>query len=129
LKLSVGYNKSLEYYSPEKLGVFHLLDRNQSQNKFLSSIDRGLDAFGSNVRVVVYFELEKLHRITREQIPLKPELFVATINKLFGVGASTVSRAVCRELEKSSGISGLSSKDLLTAIRTAYHAYVQENSR
>jgi hypothetical protein len=51
---------------------------------------------------------------------------VATIEKLFGVGAVTVSRAIRKELEISSGIKGLREKDLLTALRTAYHEILQK---
>jgi hypothetical protein len=102
------------------------LDRKKSQDLFLSSIDRGLDAFGPSVRAVVYFELKRLHGILREDIPLKPDSFVATIDQLFGVGATSVSRAISKELEISSGVKGLSEKDLLTALRTAYHELLEK---
>jgi hypothetical protein len=76
----------------------------------------------------VYFELEKLFGISREDIPLKPDLFVTTVDKLFGVGAVTVSRAIRRELETSSGIKDLCKKDLLTALRMAYHEQLEKQS-
>ena len=88
---------------------------------FLCSIDKGLDAFGANVRIVVYHELERRHGLKREDIPRKPDLFVETIENLFGVGTAAVSRAIRRELEISSGIKDLGGGDLLYALRTAYH--------
>ncbi len=100
----------------------------QSTEIFLSSIDRGLDAFGSNVHTVVYYELNKWFGISREEIPLKPEMLVSTIDKIFGVGAVAVSRAIQKELEVSYGIKGLSQKDLVTALRTAYHEQVVRGS-
>ena len=102
------------------------MDRKQYLEVYLSSIDRGLDVFGSNVRLVVYYELEKTFGISREDIPLKPDLFVETIDKLFSVGALTVSRAICKELEASSGIKDLSTKNLLSALKMAYHVHMEK---
>ena len=96
------------------------MEKHHSQNPFLEALDRGLDVFGENVHTVVYFELRKTYGISREEIPTKPDLLVATIEKLFGMGSAAVSRAVRKELELSSGIADLSKKDLLTALRTAY---------
>ena len=97
------------------------MDRLEPQDSFLNAIDRGLDVFGSNVHIVVYFELQKSRRISREEIPLKPQLLVETINEFFGVGAAVVSRSIRKELEITSGIKELTSKDLLTALQTAFH--------
>jgi len=69
-----------------------------------------------------------LHGISREDIPIKPDLFVSTIDSLFGVGATTVSHAIRKELEISSGIKGLSEKNLLTVLRTAYHELLEKQS-
>ena len=104
------------------------MDRHRSEDLFLSSIDRGLDTFGSNVRLVVYYELKNLFGITRDEIPLRPECFVKTIERLFGVGAKVVSRAIIKELEASSGVKDLSKKDLLTALRTAHHEHLASES-
>jgi hypothetical protein len=104
------------------------LDRERARENFLASIDRGLDAFGSNVRLVVYFELNRLFGISREEIPLKPDRLVETIDELFGVGAFAVSRAILKELEASSGIKGLSQQNLLTALREAYHEQLARQS-
>lgn len=92
-----------------------------NQDSFLNAIDRGLDVFGANVHVVVYFQLHKWRGISREEIPLKPQLLVETVNEFFGVGAAVVSRSIRKELEIASGVKGLTTQDLLTALRTAFH--------
>jgi hypothetical protein len=104
------------------------LGRKEDRDSFLSSIDRGLDSFGENVHVVVYFELKKSFGITREEIPIKPELFVKSVEKFFGVGAFAVSRSIRKELEETSGIKDLKSKDLLTALRLAYHEQLERRA-
>jgi hypothetical protein len=104
------------------------VDRLKPQESFLDAIDRGLDVFGANVHIVVYFELRKSHGISREDISLKPQLFVDVVNQFFGVGAAVVSRSIRKELEITSGIKDLTSKDLLTALRTAFHE-ISERTR
>ena len=104
-----------------------MLEQYRSPSSFLEALDRGLDVFGANVHIVVYFEMNKMYGISREQIPLKPDLFVATIDKLFGMGSAAVSRAVRKELEATSGIQDLSKNDLLTAMRTAYKEQIRNS--
>jgi hypothetical protein len=104
------------------------LDRLEPKEAFLASIDRALDTFGTTVRTVVYFELKRSFGAEREEIPQKPELFVNTIDKIFGVGSEVVARAIRSELEASSGIKGLGKQDLLVAMRTCYHKYLEERS-
>ena len=92
----------------------------------LSSIDKGLDTFGSSVRIVVYFELSKLFGIRREEIPVKPEALTHTIEKIFGQGYQSVTRVILTMLEETTGIKGLSDRDLSSAIRTAYHSQLEK---
>jgi hypothetical protein len=92
----------------------------------LSSIDSGLDTFGKNVRIVVYFELNKFFGVSRENIVLKPEALAQTIEKIFGLGAKPVNRVILTKLEETTGIRGLSDHDLTTAIRTAYHSQLEK---
>jgi hypothetical protein len=92
---------------------------------FLSSIERALDTFGTSVRAVVYFELKRSFGVVREEIPQKPDSFVDAIDKIFGVGAAVVKKAILKELGASSGIQDLGNHDLTTAMRTAYHKQLQ----
>lgn len=103
-------------------------DEDEPRDLVLSAVDRGLDVFGSSVRFVVYYELKKEHGIEPEEIPDKPELLVATIEKIFGQGAEKVSSAICKELQMITGIEGLAQKDLLTALRSAYDDQLSRKS-
>jgi hypothetical protein len=102
------------------------LDLQKPRDFFLESIDRGLNTFGASVPVVVYFELKKSFGISREEIPQHPDMFVKTVENLFGVGVEVVRRAIRKELEASSGIKDLSKQDLLTAMRRAYHKQLEQ---
>jgi hypothetical protein len=105
-----------------------MLYNKRAREIFLSSIDRSLDTFGTSVRTVIYFEMKRSFGVTREDIPIKPELFVKTIEKIFGVGSATVERTVLKELEASTGVKDLSRQKLETAIRTAYHHQLEKLS-
>ncbi len=104
------------------------MDRQSPQELFLESLDRALDTFGTSVRVVVYYELRKSHGVKREDVPQKLDLFVQTIEWIFGAGSGSgvIARAILRELEASSGIRDLGKKDLLTALTTAYHKRLED---
>ncbi len=103
-----------------------MLESHQARDLVLSSIDRGLDTFGANVRIVIYYELQKLFGVSREEIPIKPEALTQTIEKIFGLGAQSVSRVILVKLEETTGIKDLSKHDLTQAIRTAYHAQLEK---
>lgn len=102
-------------------------DTRSRRELFLSSLDRALDTFGVNVHDVVYYKLREWYGVSRDDIPLKPELFVKTVDQFFGVGAAIVSRAIRKELEAQTGIKDLGTKDLLTALRTAYREQILGN--
>lgn len=101
------------------------MDR-EPREAFLSILDRALDTFSTSVRAVVYYELEKSFGVKREDVPQKPELFVDTVDRLFGVGAVIVKRALMKELIANTGIKDLGAKGLVNAMRVAYHKQLKE---
>ena len=98
----------------------------EPREEFLSMLDRALDTFSTSVRVVVYYELEKSFGVKREDVPQKPDLFVDTVERLFGVGAVIVKRALMKELIASTGINDIGAKGLVNAMRVAYHKQLKE---
>ena len=70
----------------------------QTRSEFLSHVDKALESFGSSVKSVVYFRFQEEHGLKPEEISEKPELFVETIDRFFGVGASTVKSYLEKEM-------------------------------
>jgi len=68
------------------------------QEDILRGIDKGLDAFGENVRTVFYSEMETRYQIGRNKILEHPEEFVGAISRFFTVGSSLVERSIGREI-------------------------------
>ena len=87
-----------------------------TREKILECIDRGLDTFGANVRMVLYWKMEKDLNLRREDIPEKPETFTKSIENLFGAGSRIVERTLIKQLKQSSGIKSLPSDNLADTI-------------
>ena len=79
----------------------------------LECIERALDSFGQNVRLVLYWKMERELGLRRENIPFKPELFAKSVERMFGPGSRIVERVITREIEKSSGVA---MDDMVSAI-------------
>lgn len=92
----------------------------------LAPIDSALTSFGESVRIVVYYELKSLFGLLREDIPLKPEKFDETLEKIFGVGAVTIRQVILAKLEESSRIKNLANQGLASAIRTVYRKNLEK---
>ena len=72
--------------------------RMQPNEQFLSHVDKALEKFGTTVKSVVYFRFFEEHGLKREQIAERPELFVETIDKFFGVGSEIVKSSIEMEM-------------------------------
>ena len=104
------------------------MTREGARDNVLASIDGALTTFGDSVRIVVYYELDKLFGVSREDVVLKPEKLDETINKIFGVGAQVIRKAIFARLEKDSGMKNLASQGLASAIRAVYHEKIEKMS-
>jgi hypothetical protein len=68
------------------------------------AVDEGLLVLGESGRKAVYFHLQNLYSIKREDIPDKLEIFVESLRKIFGVGAEVIERAMARSLYGKLGL-------------------------
>ena len=64
----------------------------------LEAIDDGLLTLGESGREAIYFHLQKLCSLKREDVSEKPEAFVEGLRKIFGVGAEVIERAIVKTL-------------------------------
>lgn len=54
----------------------------------MEAVDEGLSALGESSKQAIYFHLEKGFNVAKEEIPDKVEVFVVSIEKIFGLGAN-----------------------------------------
>ncbi len=66
--------------------------------KLLLLIDKGLDRFGPTVKNVAYFKFEKDNELNPKDIPEFPNLFIETIDRMFGAGAPIVKSYIETEI-------------------------------
>ncbi len=66
----------------------------------LQCVDRGLDAFGSNMKQTTYWELTSKEGISSDRILENPEAFVRVLHEVFREGFILAQRTIIKELKK-----------------------------
>ncbi|MDG6998487.1 MAG: hypothetical protein JRN15_05160 [Nitrososphaerota archaeon] len=97
----------------------------QSDEQFLSHIDKALEKFGTTVKAVVYFRFYEEHKMKREQIADRPDLFVATIDKFFGVGSDVVKSSIEMEMRAAASPVELGQSSTVDILRRARNHFQQ----
>ncbi|MEM3731259.1 MAG: hypothetical protein QW667_03855 [Candidatus Bathyarchaeia archaeon] len=70
----------------------------------LEAVDEGLLILGDSGRKAIYFHLQKLHSLKREDIPNNPEAFAKGLREIFGVGAEVIEKAIIKVLYDKLGL-------------------------
>ena len=87
----------------------------------MQSIEKALDNFGTTVKTVVFYQLEKEYGIKKDQIPNHIDLFAKIIDAFFGVGSKKIRDSILHELRISTGIVELDKYDLVSAVKEFRH--------
>jgi hypothetical protein len=69
----------------------------------LEAIDEGLSLLGESSKQAVYFHLEKIFKMNRQNIPYRIEEFTDAIEKIFGNGAKILEIQIMKCLFKKVG--------------------------
>lgn len=72
--------------------------------RILRCVERGLVTIGVSVKQIVYWYIEDGKGLKPRDIPKNPEEFVNTLKEIFGIGASTLEKAIVREMVMEFGI-------------------------
>ena len=64
----------------------------------IEAVDEGLLTLGESRREAVYFHLQSLCFLKKEDVPDKPEAFNEALRKILGVGAEVIERSVVKKL-------------------------------
>jgi hypothetical protein len=71
----------------------------------LEAFDEGLFVLGSSVRDTVYYHIEKVSGLRREEIPERLEEFHKALASLFGAGARVIEKLIATKLYAQLGLS------------------------
>ncbi len=75
-----------------------------SSTFILECIDEALEELGPEVKDVLFLGLERIHSLSREQIPFKLASFDKAITSLLGVGAFQLKSAILEIAGRKLGI-------------------------
>jgi len=89
----------------------------------LEATDEGLLILGESGREAIFFHLQNLYSLKREDIPEKPETFIEGVRKIFGVGAEVIERAIVKSFYRKLGLRYEEKRDysFLTYLNDAKH--------
>jgi len=66
--------------------------------RVISCVTRSIDAkYGEGVRQVLFWKFQDVTGLQVSDIPIKPQLFVECIQRIFGVGARSIERTITDE--------------------------------
>jgi len=69
----------------------------------LEAVDEGLLVLGENSRKAIYFHLQNMFSLKKEDIPDRPEALVEGLQKIFGTGAKAIEKWILKSLYKKLG--------------------------
>jgi len=72
-----------------------------SDEELLACIDRGLEKVGPNVRHLVFWHLQKVSHIRRNDIPENPEKFLQGLRSLYHESSPAVEQAILQEINST----------------------------
>jgi hypothetical protein len=72
----------------------------------LEAIDDALASMGESPKQAIYYHLETVFNVKKQEIPCKTEAFILAIEKLFGMGANFLEKLILKELYEKAGLKG-----------------------
>lgn len=79
-------------------------DQTNFRRVLFEAVDEGLLVLGKSGRDAVYFHLESLYSLRKEDVLEKPDVFVESLRKIFGMGAGVIEKAILKSLYDKLGL-------------------------
>lgn len=74
------------------------LDEKQARQVLIEAVDQGLISLGESGRKAIYFHLQNIASLVREDIPENLETLERGLEKIFGAGAQMIEMAIIKSL-------------------------------
>lgn len=85
----------------------------------LSCLESAMKPFGDSFSGIVFYNLNKSRKVSREEAVDKAESLVECLREIFGAGSKVIEQKVCQELKNRFSLSDEDSSDCLRAIRAS----------
>lgn len=76
----------------------------QLKQVLLEAVDEGLLILGESSRRAIYFHIQEMCSLTREEIPNKPDVLASGLKKIFGAGSKVIEKSIVESLYQKFGI-------------------------
>jgi hypothetical protein len=99
-------------------------NRTNFKRLLFEAVDEGLLVLGKSGRNAVYFHLQSLYSLKKEDALEKPDVFVKSLRKIFGIGAGVIEKAILKSLYDKLGLDYKENKnwDFATYLNEAKNA-------
>jgi len=90
------------------------LPHNDFEKLLQEAVDEGLSSLGESAKQAIYYHLERMFSIKKEEIPCNVEAFAEGMEKIFGQGADFLEILIMKRLYEKTGLrmKGRNSEDL-----------------
>ncbi|MEM3627099.1 MAG: hypothetical protein QXZ25_03635 [Candidatus Bathyarchaeia archaeon] len=78
--------------------------KNRLRQILLDAVDEGLIILGESSRKAIYFHIQNITALKKEDIPSNLEKFAWGLEKIFGEGAKVIERAIIKSLCHKLGV-------------------------
>jgi len=92
------------------------------KQSLLEAIDEGLTILGESSRDAIYFHLQSMVALKREDVPDNLELFAEGLRRIFGEGAKVIEQAVVTSVCKKLKINEVKGATFLERMKYAVEA-------
>ncbi len=86
-------------------------EQDQIRQALIEVVDQGLLTLGESGRKAIYFHLQNITSVKREEIPDNLETLQKGLEKIFGAGAKMIETAIVKSLYQKLGIQYEEDKD------------------
>jgi hypothetical protein len=77
---------------------------NRLRQILLDAVDEGLLILGESSRKAIYFHIQNITSLKKEDVPSNLEKFAEGLEKIFGEGAKVIERAIVKNLCRKLGV-------------------------
>jgi hypothetical protein len=78
----------------------HIPPENSFETAMIEAVNEGFAPFGHSSKQAIYFHLENIFKIKKQEIPYKIEEFTDAIEQIFGTGAKLIEIKILEALHE-----------------------------
>jgi len=98
-----GVEEKTDFKREELSECVRIRDKRNFEKFLFEAVDEGLSSLGESAKQAVYYYLEKVFNLNKQEIPYRVKDFEIAIEKIFGLGANFLETLILNQLYKKVG--------------------------